>query len=112
MTDTFTRAYFEAMEFTDCHSDNPELDNADGFSAELIEQSERDCAKFQAENAGDLSGIGSEQAGHDFWLTRNGHGAGFWDRGLGALGERLTAAAHAFGQVDLYTGDDNMIYGG
>jgi len=21
-----------------------------------------------------------EQAGHDFWLTRNGHGAGFWDR--------------------------------
>ncbi|MCK5613434.1 hypothetical protein KAR91_66805 [Candidatus Pacearchaeota archaeon] len=21
-----------------------------------------------------------EQLGHDFWLTRNGHGAGFWDR--------------------------------
>ena len=20
------------------------------------------------------------QAGHDFWLTRNGHGTGFWDR--------------------------------
>ena len=22
-----------------------------------------------------------EQAGRDLWLTRNGHGAGFWDRG-------------------------------
>lgn len=21
-----------------------------------------------------------ERAGHDFWLTRAGHGAGFWDR--------------------------------
>ncbi len=21
-----------------------------------------------------------EQIGHDLWLTRNGHGAGFWDR--------------------------------
>lgn len=20
------------------------------------------------------------QMGHDFWLTRNGHGVGFWDR--------------------------------
>ena len=23
----------------------------------------------------------ASQAGHDFWLTRCGHGAGFWDRG-------------------------------
>lgn len=30
------------------------------------------------------------RAGHDLWLTRNGHGAGFWDRDLGELGDRLT----------------------
>ena len=30
--------------------------------------------------------------GHDLYLTTHGHGAGFWDRGLGALGDRLSAA--------------------
>jgi hypothetical protein len=30
-------------------------------------------------------------AGHDYWLTRNGHGTGFWDRGLGEVGDKLTA---------------------
>ena len=51
-----------------------------------------------------------EQIAHDFWLTRNRHGAGFWDRGLGDLGELLTDAAHAWGESDLYLGDDNQIY--
>ena len=50
------------------------------------------------------------QAGHDFWLTRNGHGAGFWDRGIGRAGELLTDRANAAGQVDLYVGDDGKIY--
>ena len=31
-----------------------------------------------------------ESVGHDFWLTSQGHGAGFWDRGLGELGDKLT----------------------
>lgn len=43
--------------------------------------------------------------GHDFWLTRNRHGAGFWDRGLGALGDRLTDAAHAYGESYVYAID-------
>lgn len=30
-----------------------------------------------------------EQIGHDLWLTRGGHGAGFWDRGL-PNGDMLT----------------------
>ena len=51
---------------------------------------------------------------HDFWLTRNGHGAGFWDRyndGTGEeIGRALTEIAHAFGTVDLYVGDDGLIY--
>ena len=51
-----------------------------------------------------------DSAGHDFWLTRNGHGAGFWDRGLGGLGDHLTEAAKVYGGVDLYLGDDELIY--
>lgn len=54
---------------------------------------------------------GEQRAGHDFWLTRNGHGAGFWDRGLGDLGQRLSDAAKVYSSVDLYPGDDGLIYG-
>lgn len=38
--------------------------------------------------------------GHDFYLTREGHGAGFWDRGLGELGEYLTKIAKAYGSAE------------
>lgn len=37
--------------------------------------------------------------GHNFLLTRSGHGAGYWDRGLGDLGDRLTANAKPYGPI-------------
>lgn len=58
----------------------------------------------------DLSDIEPEQLGHDYWLTRNRHGAGFWDRGLGEVGDKLTTLAHADDEVILYVGDDGLIY--
>lgn len=33
--------------------------------------------------------------GHDYVLTTAGHGAGFWDRGYGEAGDRLTEACKA-----------------
>jgi hypothetical protein len=54
--------------------------------------------------------LGDAQIGHDFWLTRNRHGAGFWDRfagGVGAdYGRALTDTAHPYGESHLYVGDD------
>lgn len=56
------------------------------------------------------------QFGHDFWLTRNGHGAGFWDRyGVNneeghALGQRLTDWCKTYSSIDLYIGDDGKVY--
>ena len=51
------------------------------------------------------------QAAHDFWLTRNGHGAGFWDGDWEkSAGEKLTALAKKFGGMDLYVGDDGKIH--
>ena len=50
------------------------------------------------------------QVGHDFHLTRNGHGAGFWDRGLGQVGEQLSEAAKVYGSAELYPGDDGKLY--
>lgn len=70
-----------------------------------------DCDSFLESQAGDLeeSGLGYEQIGHDFWLTRNGHGAGFWDRGLGDVGDRLSKACEPYGSVDLYVGEDGQV---
>jgi hypothetical protein len=52
-----------------------------------------------------------ERAAHDFWLTRNGHGAGFWDGDWPEpMAGQLTAIAHGFGECDLYVGDDGEIY--
>lgn len=50
-------------------------------------------------------------AGHDFWLTRNHHGAGFWDGDWAEPAATiLDNAAQAFGTVDPYVGDDGRIY--
>ena len=54
---------------------------------------------------------GWEYAGHDFALTRNRHGAGYWDGNLPEeLGARLTEAAHRAGECWPYLGDDDLIY--
>lgn len=46
-------------------------------------------------------GVTAEMCGHDFWLTRNGHGAGFWCRDL-EHGRELTDAAHKCGELNPY----------
>ncbi len=53
---------------------------------------------------------GLESFMHDFWLTRNGHGAGFWDGDYGVLGNKLTELAKTFGSVDVYVDEDNKVY--
>ena len=59
----------------------------------------------------EASGLSDDKIGHDFWLTRNGHGAGFWDRGLSEIGRKLSDACKPYGGFDLYVGDDGRIYG-
>ena len=46
--------------------------------------------------------------GHDLALTRNGHGAGFWDRGLGDAGDVLTSWAESLGTLDIFHGHDSI----
>jgi hypothetical protein len=45
----------------------------------------------------------------DFWLSRNGHGAGFFDDS-GENGDMLQKIAEGFPHIDLYIGDDEVIY--
>jgi hypothetical protein len=52
------------------------------------------------------------QAGHDFWLNRNGHGCGFWDGDWipRELGEALSKLAKSFGECWLLIGDDGKVH--
>lgn len=110
--DTFTQGYVEALFWTDCNADRDDIGEATfaELSAGALLQITEDCRQFQADAASDLEAIDSHQAGVDFWLTRNRHGAGFWDRGHGPAGDRLTKASHAYGTCDVYRGDDGMLY--
>ncbi len=84
---------------------------AEDIAPESLATMAAECASFREANESDLDEWNDDgQAGHDFWLTRNGHGAGFWDRDRGALGDRLTEAARAAGTSDLYVGDDGRLY--
>lgn len=42
------------------------------------------------------------QHGHDFALTRNHHGAGFWDRGYSQHGDKLTKIAATYGEAEVW----------
>jgi hypothetical protein len=48
-----------------------------------------------------IDALGAEGVGHDFYLTRNHHGAGYWDRGLGQTGDVLTGVAVTFGDASV-----------
>jgi hypothetical protein len=78
------------------------------ISSECLTTMIADCTKFQAENSSMYAS--DSQAGHDFWLTRNHHGAGFWDGDYPEHGDTLTKKSHEFGECDLYVGDDGLIY--
>ena len=109
----FYDAYAEAALWTSTDNDGSPLDElgVDSLAEETVAKMKADCRKFYLENQADIED--PYEAGHDFWLTRNHHGAGFWDRGLDEeVGARLTKASHAFGEVDLYVGDDGLIYQG
>lgn len=86
--------------------------NADDLAPATLESMRSDVVDFVESNKALLleSELSDAQIGHDLWLTRNRHGAGFWDRGLGAIGVRLSDAAKSCGSVDLYIGNDGLIY--
>jgi hypothetical protein len=110
----FLAAYIECALWSSMGTDleGNELESLQGF--DLAEETEiameRDCLAFWVANEEHITDD-PDLAGHDFWLTRCGHGAGFWD---GDWPEPqatiLVNASKAAGNVDLYIGDDGLIH--
>jgi hypothetical protein len=112
----FVDAYLEAALWASSTGDNEKPLNDHGyaiwdFSKKAIAQAVKDSNAFIKTNLEALLSVGDpSQHGHDFWLTRNRHGAGFWDRGYGEVGKRLSDAARAYRETNAYVGDDKKIY--
>ena len=115
--DEFTQAYvtcalWSTNDETDDSGGVPMDDNygPDDIDPDTLRGMIRDCALFQAHEL-DRIFLDLGRAGHDFWLTRNGHGAGFWDGDWPEDdGKWLTEVCKVWGEVNLSVGDNGLIY--
>lgn len=111
---TFFNAYVEAALWSSTTDDGTPLDKnytQQDLDPKLAAQMLRDSQKFLAENWLDIH-EDLERAGHDFWLTRNNHGAGFWDGDWPPeVVERLSEASKKYGEVNLFA-DGDVVAGG
>ena len=117
--DMFTASYLKTALWSSTDDNGTPLDASDYADTELaeetIERFKADCNRFREVHAEliqrALEYRSESHIAHDFWLTRNGHGAGFWDGDYPEeLGEALTRASKSFGECDLYIGDDGKIH--
>lgn len=119
----FARGYMEAAFFCgiqDENGDDVEASVSD-LAPEAFDSLVAGAVRWRIENAADLERATAggaydlEQAGRDFWFTRNGHGVGFWEwrgptKSASLARQNLHGAARAAGECDLYFGDDGRLY--
>jgi len=120
--DSFAEGYRGAILFTS--------DGGKGLEIETSVRIRQDAYAWFIAHAplledAEFSGRGCkwEQAGRDFWLTRNGHGCGFWDGDWGptekhstpadwfpkTAADMLTLSAKAAGEQDTYVDDEGYV---
>jgi hypothetical protein len=116
---TFLDSYIETALWSSTDDNGTPLDNAKYYSLELAVETraemQKECAEFVARSEEYFATASilfdGRQVAHDFWLTRNRHGAGFWDGDYPEpLGQQLTDLAHSFGESNVYIGNDGKLY--
>lgn len=102
--ESFIRAYLEAALFSSIDDRGYALDDrftVDDFEPEARARAVKDCNAFWR-LAGELIADSPEDAGTDFWYTRNHHGVGFWDGDWDEHGDALSELANAFPSLDVF----------
>lgn len=117
-----------ALLWSETDDDDTPLDSIDAEPSEALTQrvaSDWDSFVERAEAMGfdpdehlammlhpDNEGDPWNAAAHDFILTRNRHGVGFWDSGRWhkPWGDKLTQLCRELGELNTYVGDDGLIY--
>lgn len=133
LKDQMNQGFEQEDDENDEESNNPELDKLirlqanmnqkhfDSFSEENIDansliQAYLDIKKFISNVPFEyiqeaIQENGTGRLGHDIWLTRNRHGAGFFDHTYDSdMEHALTKAASDLKEVYFYVGDDNLLH--
>lgn len=121
----FVRAYLVTALWSSTDDAGNPLDadfSVADFSPDALARAVADSEAFQAANADTIAAAISEgvtcgpdfgpegRAGHDFWLSRNGHGAGFFDGDWPEpYGDKLQDAARAFGELNPYVDENGQV---
>lgn len=111
--DPFVKAYLETalLSSTDGGISLDENYSVEDIAEVSIQQAIKDCNNFKELAGSLLNDPVGESVAHDFWLTRNRHGAEFWYSDYPKdIGERLIDISHSFGECDLYIGYDGYVY--
>jgi hypothetical protein len=112
--DDMHKQYLETALWSSTSDDGTPLDEnntIDALSESFVNESLNDCKAFINKAGATLDNIDAGNVGHDFWLTRNGHGAGFCDGDYSDnIGKKLTSISDEFSETHLYVGDNGNIY--
>jgi len=83
--------------------------SASDIAPESLEKMRADCEAFKRLASDLIEDFDDTDVAHDFWLTRNGHGAGFWDGDYPEpQATKLTELSKKFGEVNLELGDGRI----
>ena len=97
----------ESAEYLD---ENFSWHDVDGRDQGAMESALRDFVEDNADDvAAYLERYDELSLAHDYILSRNGLGGGFWDRGLGDTGRRLDDALSGAYPIDAYVVRENDI---
>lgn len=106
VNDDFVCGYLDCAEWL--LDEEIDRDKITGWSREALKRAAEECADFERANEAlleqyyEISGRDRGSAGHDFYLSRNGHGAGFFDRGDDPCFDALQEAASICGEINVY----------
>lgn len=119
LDDASFQSYLQTALWSSADDDDEPLDRDYGtedFEADGRDSQRRQCEEFIRDNrlaiaAVMVKGVTLSQVMHDLWLTRNGHGAGFFDGDYPEpYATLLTDSAEKLGEVDVYVGDNDVLY--
>lgn len=124
----FDRGYFDAAEWlangygpkyeNDSSLRDEDREKLHGWTRKAVKKGKADCKAFREANKADLEEFarlterGEDLAGYCFWLSRNGHGAGFFDRDAGEVGDRLQDAARVWSGVECESYRNRLMFVG
>lgn len=111
MADSAIESLMDSASF----ENNERLDEVYGvfdISAGTAREFIGECADFSSAQWDSVSRFAAKDVGHDFTMTRNGEGVGFWDGDYPEpYATTLTDASKTYNEFSLYVGDNGTIYG-